>query len=140
MASAPVYFTVAKVGFVRLTTGVTATDGSVSSTAITWSNTAPTADWFISKIVVSSTSATGVGDLADSLLHMFVDDGTTVRLHQSFDLGNPAAGTTAAGAYQNTITIGPEFVFPSTVLPEFTVSVTPTAGNVDLLIYAQSSQ
>ena len=140
MAAAPVYFTVAKMAHARFTTGVTATDGSGSSTVLSWYNTAPTADWFIAKIVVSSTSATGVGDVADSLLHMFVDDGTTNRLFQTFDLGNPAAGSTTAGGYQNTITIGPEFVFPSTVLPEFTISVTPTAGNIDLVVFAQSSQ
>lgn len=137
MASSPVYFATAKIAYCRLTTGVTATDGSGSSTALTWYNTAPASDWFITKIVVSSTSATGVGDLADSLLYMFVDDATTARLIATFDLGNPAAGTTAAGAYQNIITIGPEFVFPSTVLPEFAVSVTPTAGNVDIVVFAQ---
>ena len=140
MAAAPVYFTVAKMGYSRFTTGVANTDGSGTTNAITWWNTAPTADYFIAKIVVSATSATGVGDLADSLLNMFVTDGSTERLFQTFDLGNPAAGSVSAGGYQNTITIGPEFVFPSTVSVKFVASVTPTAGNVDVVVFAQSSQ
>jgi hypothetical protein len=139
MATAVKYFDTAKMGYARLTTGVTATDGSGSSTPITWYNTAPSGDWMLTKITITSTSATGVGDLADSLLHIFVDDASTNRIIRTIDLGNPAAGSTTVSAYQLEINFGPDWIFPSTVLPEFAISVTPTAGNVDIVVFAQAA-
>ena len=140
MAAAPVYFTVAKMGHARITSGVTNTDGAGTETAITWYNTAPSADWMLTKVIFTVTSATGVGDLADSLIHILVGDGSTSRLIRTIDPGNPAAGSTTLSGYQLEVAFGPEFVFPSTVLPEFQLSVTPTAGNLDIVVFAQSSQ
>jgi len=139
MAVAIKYFDTAKVAHCRLTTGIANTDGSGSSTALTWYNTAPSGDWMLVKVVISSTNATGTSDLADCLVHMFVDDGTTNRLIRTLDVGNQAAGTTALSAGQWEFTFGPEWIFPSTVLPEFAVSVTPTAGNVDVVVFAQAA-
>ena len=139
MATAIKYFDTAKVAHCRITTGVTATDGSGTETQLTWYNSAPSGDWFPTKIIVTATSATGVGDIADSLLHIFVDDASTPRLIRTVDLGNPAAGTTALSAYQLEINMGPEFVMPSTVLLSFQISVTPTAGNLDIVVFAQAA-
>ena len=137
MAAAVKYFDTAKIAHGRATTGVTATDGSGTGGTFTWYNTAPTADWMLTKIVFTSTSATGVGDLADSLINIFVDDGSTSRIIRTIDVGNPAAGSVTVSAYQIEVNFGPEFIFPSTVLPEFTISVTPTAGNLDAVLFAQ---
>jgi hypothetical protein len=137
MASAPVYFATSKTGYARLTTGVVATDGSGASTGLTWYNTAPSADYMVTRLHVSSTSATGVGDLADSLLNIFVTDGTTERLFRTIDLGNFAAGTTVLPGGQLEIVLGPEFIFPSAVSLKFAISVTPTAGQVDIVAMAQ---
>jgi len=139
MAAAVKYFDTAKMGHCRFTTGITATDGSGASTPITWYNTAPATDWMLTRVIVSSTSATGVGNLADSLLHIFVDDGTTNRLIQTIDLGDPAVGSVSVGAWQLPLVFGPEFIFPPTVLVEFAISVTPTAGNVDVVVFAQAA-
>lgn len=137
MATAVKYFDTAKIAHGRATTGITATDGSGSSTAFTWYNTAPANDWMLTKIIFSSTSATGVGNLADSLIHIFVDDGTTNRLLRTIDVGDPAVGSATISAFQIEVNFGPEYVFPSTVLPEFAISVTPTAGNLDAVLFAQ---
>ena len=137
MATAVKYLDSAKIAHGRATTGVTATDGSGTGSQFTWYNTAPASDWMLTKIIFSSTSATGVGDLADSLIHIFVDDGSTSRIIRTIDVGNPSAGTVALSAYQIETNFGPEFIFPSTVLPEFTISVTPTAGNLDAVLFAQ---
>lgn len=139
MATAIKYFDTAKVGFARVTTGVTATDGSGSSTAVTWSGSAPAGDWMLTRVFITTSSATGVGDLADSLIHIFVDDGSTTRLIRTIDAGNPAAGSTTVSAYQIEVAFGPEFIFPSSVNLEFSVSVTPTAGNVDFVVLAQAA-
>lgn len=139
MAAAVKYFDVAKIAHGRATTGVTATDGSVATTVFTWYNTAPASDWMLTKIIFSSSSATGIGDLADCLIHIFADDGTTPRLIRTIDVGNPAAGSVTVSAYQIEVNFGPEFIFPSTVLVEFCVSVTPTAGNLDAVLFAQAA-
>lgn len=137
MASTITYFGTAKIGHCRITAGVVNTDGSGASTPITWYGSAPSSDWMLVKANVSATSATGAGDLADCLLHMFVDDGATNRLVKTWDLGNPAAGSTITSGYQTEISFGPEWIFTSTVLPEFAVSVTPTAGNLDIVVFTQ---
>jgi len=139
MATAIKYFDTAELGFARVTTGVTATDGSGSETAVTWFGGAPTTDWMLVKIIISSTSATGVGDVADSLIHIWVDDATNQRLLRTIDPGNPAAGTTVLSAYQVELSFGPEFIFPGNVTIGFSVSVTPTAGNLDFVVIAQAS-
>lgn len=142
MAAAPVYYTTPKVGHCRLTTGIANTDGSGASTALSWftGSGAPSADYMLVKVIVAATNATGTANLADCLLHMFVDDGTTIRLVKTFDLGDQAVGTVALSAGQWEITFPPgEWCFPSAVLPEFAVSVTPTAGNVDVVVLAHQA-
>ena len=139
MAASIKYFDTAKIGFARVTTGVTATDGSGSTTAVSWSGSDPSGDWMLTRIFISTSSGTGVGDLADSLIHIFVDDGSTTRLIRTIDPGNPAAGSTTVSAYQIEVAFGPEFIFPSSVTLEFGVSVTPTAGNVDFTVLAQAA-
>jgi hypothetical protein len=139
MAAAVKYFDTAKIAHGRATTGVTATDGSGTGSTFTWYNTAPSGDWMLTKIIFSSTSATGVGNPADSLLHIFVDDATTSRIIRTIDLGDPAVGSTTVSGWQLEVNFGPEFIFPSTVLPEFTISVTPTAGNIDAVLVAQAA-
>lgn len=139
MAASVKYFDTAKIAHCRVTSGVANTDGTGASTAFTWYNTAPSSDWMLTKIIISSTSATGVGNLADSLIHIFVDDNTTNRLIRTVDIGDPAVGSVSVSAFQIEINFGPEFVFPSTVLPEIAISVTPTAGNVDAILFAQAA-
>lgn len=139
MAASVKYFDTAKIAHGRATTGVTATDGSGTGSTFTWYNTAPAGDWMLTKIIFSSTSATGVGNPADSLLHIFVDDGSTSRIIRTIDIGDPAVGSTTVSGWQLEVNFGPEFVFPSTVLPEFTISVTPTAGNIDAVLFAQAA-
>lgn len=137
MGTAVKYTDQVKIAHGRATTGVANTDGSGTGTTFTWYNSAPSADWMPVKIVFSSTSATGVGDLADCLIHIFVDDGTTSRLIRTIDPGNPAAGSVTVSAFQIEVSFGPEYMLPSTVLLEFVVSATPTAGNVDAVLFAQ---
>lgn len=139
MAASISYFGTAKLGFARVTTGVAATDGSGAETNTTWFTSAPTTDWMLVKVIASSSSATGVGDLADCLIHIWVDDGTNQRLLRTIDPGNPAAGTTVLPGYQLEMSFGPEFIFPGNVNVGFSVSVTPTAGNLDFVVLAQAS-
>ena len=142
MAAAQVYFATAANFHATFTTGVANTDGSGSLPAPTWWNAgaAPATDWMLVKLVISSDSATGVGDLADCLIHIYARDpgaGNAVRLLRTIDPGNPAAGTTVLPGYQLEVNFGPEFVFQANVDLRFAVSVTPTAGNLTILGFAQ---
>jgi len=139
MAAAIKYFDTAKVAHCRVTTGILNTDGAGASTDFTWYNSAPTGDWMPVKMIISSTSATGVGDPADCLIHIFADDATTPRLIRTIDIGNPAAGTSIAPAFQTEVNFGPEFIFPSTMNLSVSVSVTTTAGNLDFVLFVQAA-
>lgn len=139
MAAAIKYFDTAKVAHCRVTAGVANTDGSGSITDFTWYNTAPTGDWMPVKIVISASSATGVGNPADCLVHVFVDDGSTLRILRTIDLGDPAAGSVSVAEWQIEVQFGPEFVFPTTMNLAVSVSVTPTAGNIDFVLFAQAA-
>lgn len=119
-----------------MTTGVANTDGSGSLTAVTWVGTV-TANWMLTKIIILASSATGVGNPADCLYHIFITDGTTHRRIRTYDPGDSAVGTTANPEAQFEITFGPEFVFDSAWSLEVCVSVTPTAGNIDFVVFAQ---
>lgn len=139
MATAAKYFDTAKLAHCRLTTGVIATDGTGTPTDFTWYNTAPTGDWMLVKAIISASSATGVGNPADCLITFFVDDATTPRKLRTIDLGDPAVGSTTVGEYQREETFGPEFIFPTTMNLAALVSVTPTAGNIDIVIFVQAA-
>ena len=139
MAASIKYFDTAKIAHARATTGATATDGSGSNTTFTWYNSAPSGDYMWVKAIISSTNNAGTADLADCLFNFFVDDGTTARLVRTIDAGNQATGSATTSAGQWEVSFGPEWIFPSTVLPEFSVSVTPTAGNVDVILICQAA-
>lgn len=139
MATAIKYFDTAKVAYARVTTGVANTDGTGSLTDFTYYNSAPAGDWMPVKIIISASSATGVGNPADCLVHIFVDDGATPRLIRTIDLGDPAVGSVTVGEWQAEVQFGPEFVFPSTMNLAVSVSVTPTAGNIDFVLFAQAA-
>ena len=139
MAASIKYFDTSKIAYARATSGVTATDGSGASSTFTWYNTAPSGDYMWVRAIISSTNNAGTADLADCLFHFFVDDGTTARLVRTIDAGNQATGSATTSAGQWEVSFGPEWIFPSTVLPEFAVSVTPTAGNVDVILICQAA-
>jgi len=139
VATAPKYFDTAKIAHMRLTTGVTATDGSGTVTDFTWIGGAPSGDWMPVKIIASSSSATGIGDLADCILTIYADDATTIRKIRTVDLGNVGVGTTAVPEGQWEINFGVEFCFPTAINLAATLSVTPTAGNLDLVLLAQAA-
>ena len=140
MAASIKYFDTAKIAYARATTGVTATDGSGAASTFSWyGGSAPASDYMWVKAIISATNNAGTADLADCLFNFFVDDGTTSRLIRTIDAGNISVGSATASAGQWEVSFGPEWIFPSTVLPEFAVSVTPTAGNVDVILICQAA-
>ena len=139
MAAQIKYFDTAKVAHCRITTGVTATDGSGTLTDFTWYNTAPSGDWMPVQCIISSSSATGVGNPADCIVTFYADDATTPRKILTVDLSDAAVGTTANPEGQWVVNFGPSFVMPTSMNLAVTVSVTPTAGNIDFVLFVQAA-
>lgn len=138
MAVAPSYFDQALHGHCRLTTGVANTDGTGSLTAVTW-NVTPTKDYMLTDLVIAASSATGVGNPADSILQMFLDNGgASARKFLTIDLADPAVGSVTIPEYFRSVNLG-MLILPAAVLVKFSLSVTPTAGNVDVQLFGQVS-
>ena len=137
MAATASFLATPKWASTRLTTGVANTDGTGALTTFTWLTSAPSTDWMPVKLIISASSATGVGDLADCLIHIFISDGTNIRRIRTIDPGNPAAGSTTVSEFQMEVNFGPEFVMPSGCTMQVSCSVTPTAGNLDFVLFAQ---
>ena len=133
------YFDTAKIAHSRLTTGVTATDGSGAISNMTWIGGAPSGDWMLVKAIITASSATGVGNPADCLYQFYWTDATTIRKFRTVDPGDAAAGTTILSEYQIEIAFGPEFIFPTAISLSASVSVTPTAGNIDITYFVQAA-
>ena len=143
MGAAPVYFATVRNFHATFTTGVTNTDGSGALTAPTWWNAlgVPTVDWMLVKLIFVSDSATGVGDLADSIVTVFARDngaGNAVRKIRPIDLGNPAAGSTTVPEFFREEDFGPAYMFQGSTDLRFGISVTPTAGNLTVFGVAQA--
>ena len=143
MAAAQVFFSIMRNFSARFTTGVTNTDGTGSLTSPTWwsadgttaAGAVPTSDWMLSGLIVSASSATGVGDPADSLIQMYAINKATsaeIRKIYTIDIGNPAAGTTVAAEMYFYVPFGPAYTFSNSTDLRFSVSVTTTAGNIDI--------
>jgi len=82
----------------------------------------------IQEIVIKST-----GDPADSIVTLFLNDGTTNWLYDEIDLGNPAAGSTTVTAYR-TVAQYANLILPSTSWKlRAAITVAPTAGVINVI-------
>lgn len=145
MASAQDFYTTVRNFNARLTTGVTADDGSGSLITPTWWSTTssagvrPANPWMLAGLYISDSSGTGVGNAADSLIRVFAVNNATsaeIRLIDVIDLGDPAVSSTTAKGLGIFVSfqVGRHQFEANTDL-RFNISVTPTAGNVDVFGY-----
>ena len=129
MAVAPAFTATGRIGVTALTTSqvTTARDGTGTLGTVITGIAAGTR---IERIRIVATA-----DPADSIVNIFLHDGTTAWFYDSFDIGNPAAASTSMDAaifekaYQN-------LILPSaswTVKAALTVA--PTAGNVNVYAF-----
>jgi hypothetical protein len=86
MGAAPVYQSTPTIGVAAVSTANTARDGTGTLATIT--SAAPTAGRVIRRII-----AKGTGDPADSVITLFLHDGSAFWLFDEIDLGNPAAAS-----------------------------------------------
>lgn len=85
----------------------------------------------INEIVIKSTS-----DPADSIVTLFLYDGTTAWLFDEIDLGNPAAGSATVTTYRTSVTYT-NLVLPNTSWSvRAAVTAAPTAGVLNVFALA----
>jgi hypothetical protein len=124
MAASPVYASVARVGVAAVSTANTAKDGTGTIVDIL---TGVAAGTRVNRVVVKATV-----DPADSILTIFIHNGTSYFLFDEVDLGNPAAGSTTVETFRWEKTYS-DLILPSTsykLAAAVTVALTSGVLNV----------
>lgn len=124
MAVAPAYAATPRVGFGSVSTANTGRDGTGTIVDVLTGGSSGTK---INEVTLQAT-----GDPADSSVTIFLYDGTSYRLFDEFDLGNPAAASTTVAGYRITRTYE-NLVLPSNswkLAAAITVALTSGAVNV----------
>lgn len=120
MAASPAFTATPRIGVGSVSTANTARDGTGTIVDII---TGASTGTKINEVVVKST-----GDPADSIVTLFVNDGTTNWLFDEIDLGNPAAGSATVTAYRVNA------LYDNLILPDASwklraaVTAAPTSG------------
>ena len=96
MASAPAFTATPRIGFGSVSTANTNRDGTGTIVDIL---TGVAAGTKVNEVVLKAT-----GDPADSIVTLFIHDGTSYRLFDEVDLGDPAAASTTVTGYRTTRT------------------------------------
>lgn len=92
MAGSPAFYATPRAAVAAVSTANTARDGSGTIVDILTGGSSGT---IIDEIVVKTT-----GDPADSIVTIFIHNGTSYFLFDEFDLGNPAAASTTVTGYR----------------------------------------
>lgn len=105
MAVSPAFAVTPKIGVGSVSTANTNRDGTGTIVTIL---TGASTGTRINEVVIKAT-----GDPADSIVTLFLHDGTTAWLFDEIDLGNPAAGAVTTPTYRTSVTYT-NLVLPST--------------------------
>lgn len=149
MAASQDFYTTVRNFNARLTTGVTNDDGSGSLVSPTWWSTTtsagavPASPYMLVGLRILDSSATGVGNIADSLLRVFAINKATsaeIRLLDVIDLGDPAVSSATSKGLNLYVPypIG-QMQFEANTDLRFNISATPTAGNLDVFGFVIAS-
>lgn len=127
MASAPSFTATPRIGVAAVSTANTNRDGTGTIATVL---TAATGGTKVFEIALQAT-----GDPADSTVTLFLHDGTDFWLFDEFDLGNPAAATTAIAGYRVRRTYE-NLVLPNGWSIRAAVTVAPVAGVINVYVFA----
>lgn len=120
MASTPTFASVGRLAVVDVSTANTARDGTGT---IANCLTGVAAGTRIERVILKAT-----GDPADSVITIFLHDGTTAHLFDEHDPGNPAAASTTVAGYRFEVKYN-DLILPSTSWSiRFAITVALTAG------------
>jgi hypothetical protein len=128
MSATPVYWSNRRFGRAVLSAATTDKTGATTTNIVD-----------ILTGVASGTEITEIqvkadGDPADSIILIFVHNGTDYRLYTEFDIGNPAAGSTTVAAYEETRYYTGLFLPSTSFKIAAAITVVPTAGSVNVWV------
>lgn len=127
MASTPVYATTPRIGFASVTAANTNRDGTGT---IVDALTGVAAGTRIERVVLQATN-----DPADSIVTMFLYNGTTYLLFDEFDLGNPAAASATVPGYRIAKAYSDVVLPSSSWKVSFAITAALTAGAINCFVF-----
>lgn len=127
MASTPAYWANRRMGRAVLSAAATTDKTGATTTNIVDILTGVAAGTEITEITVKAD-----GDPADSIILIFLHNGTDYRLYEEFDIGNPAAGSTTVAAYTETRYYTGLFLPSASWKIAAAITVVTTAGGVQV--------
>src|ERR1700745_759643 len=74
------------------------------------------------------------GDPADSMILIFLHNGTDYRLYETFDIGNPAASSTTVAGYREQRYYTELFLPSASWKIAAAITVQPTSGSVNVFV------
>jgi hypothetical protein len=131
MADLPAFAVTPRVFAASVSTANTNRDGS--GTLATLSQ-AGTETMGASGTKFTSIVCEATGDPADSIVNVFIYDGTTNWFFDSFDLGNPAAASTTVDSYRVSKSYA-DLVLPSGYKLKASITVSLTAGAINVFAF-----
>lgn len=126
MASTPAYWANRRMGRVVLSAATTDKSGA-TTTNIVDILTGVAAGTEVSEIRVHADN-----DPADSVIMLFIHNGTDYRLYEEFDIGNPSAGGTTGVSYDEVRFYTGLFLPSASWKLAAAITVIPTAGSVNV--------
>ncbi len=125
MASAPAFVSTPRIGAASVSTANTGRDGTGTIATVF---TAGSSGSKINEIVLKAT-----GDPADSIVTIFLYDGSSYWLFDEFDLGDPAAASTTVTGFRASRTYE-NLVLPSGWSVRAAITVALTGGVVNVVV------
>lgn len=126
MATRPQYVNTPKIGVASVSTANSARDGTGTVPTVF---TAGSSGSRVEEIRIKAT-----GDPADSIVTIFLHDGSNFFLFDEFDLGNPAAASTTVEAYVASRTYD-NLVLPTGWSIRAAITVALTAGVINVFAF-----
>lgn len=128
MANAPAFAVTPRIGVAAVSVTNTNRDGTGTIETIL---TGAASGTRINEIVIKAT-----GDPADSIITLFLHNGTTAFLIDEIDIGNPAAGSATLPTQRSSVTYT-NIVLPSTSWSiRAATTAAPTTGTINVFCFA----
>jgi hypothetical protein len=126
MAASPAFASAPRIASAAVSTANTARDGTGTIATVL---TAGSDGTKINEVVLKAT-----GQPADSVVTLFLYDGSAYSLFDEVDLGAPAAGSTTVSAYRTSVRYD-NVVLPSGWSLRAAVTVAPTSGVINVIAF-----
>lgn len=127
-ATAPAFASTPKIGAGTVSTANTNRDGTGTiATIFSAGSGGSRVNWIKLK---------ATGDPADSIVNIFLHDGSTYFLYDAVDIGDPAAASATVDSYSNGPTAYDDLVLPTSWSVRASITVALTSGVINVIVGA----